>query len=304
MQDAGPEVRIASDRGFKDQFGRGTFYRNGAQGSKTYGIVAGGILVVIAIPIIIYGPAEESGLPRSQLGFSGEVAPSQEDRTYKFGTHDEVKQAISAADNRPPPSGQRTGGRKVRKQEYLGPQILSRPRNLHVPPGTMVKGVLVSGASNGPVKARLTESVTVNGETIIDEGAVLLGQGSSTEERLFIRFTKVVLRDGSSDTVQAQAADYDDKIVGLNGSKVSGIATSLAASVGLNFVTGLSEGMQESEVQNGVAIKRAGIKNALYNGTAKAATEESQTILSHAKNKPPLIEVPANQPLYILFDGE
>jgi hypothetical protein len=86
---------------------------------------------------------------------------------------------------------------------------------------------LATGASNGPVKAILTEGLTISGEELIEPEAVLLGTGQSTEERLFIHFDKVVFKDGSMASIQADAADSSDKTPGLKGSKVGQYALRL-----------------------------------------------------------------------------
>jgi hypothetical protein len=72
--------------------------------------------------------------------------------------------------------------------------------------------------------------------------------------------------------------------------------------VGLNFVTGMSEGLQDSQVMNGGVYKPPTLKNSLYNGTAMAASEQAQELLNSAKGKQVTIEVPAGTPIWVLFD--
>src|SRR4029077_727619 len=111
-------------------------------------------------------------------------------------------------------------------------------------------------------------------------------------------FTKAIMRDSSVETIQAQGADFEDKIVGLNGSRVGHYAAKLAAAIGLNFVTGMSEGLQDTQVQNGVAYRAPTLKNSLYNGTAMAPSSQAQELLSSAKNNQPAIEVPSGTSLW------
>jgi hypothetical protein len=63
---------------------------------------------------------------------------------------------------------------------YEGPALIVRPRDIQIPPGTMVKAKLTSGGGNSRVKAVLLESVVAQGETLIEQGSTFLGQGSST----------------------------------------------------------------------------------------------------------------------------
>jgi hypothetical protein len=173
-----------------------------------------------------------------------------------------------------------------------------------IPPGSQVKAKLLSGASAGRVKAVLLEPLIVDGDTLIEAGAVLIGSGHSTEERLFISFTKIVFRDGSFKDVEAQALEAADLITGLKGSRIGYHTTKLAAGIGLNFASGMAGGLQEKEyIGGGVVANKADMKNALLNGAQSAALEYSKSLMESFKNDVPLIEVPAGTVFYILFDG-
>ena len=289
------EVQIVADDGIKSQFGRGAFYRQNVQNSKTVrnvSLVAFGAAVVV---LVFCGSPKREGEVKSSLLFAGDVHPQTE-------VHLPDHEAVQAQMQKDAAAMPKPIGKGLPKLKFSSPKLVARPTGVQIPPGTMVQAVLVSGGSNGLVKAQLKEPVMVNGETVIEENAVLVGQGSSTEERLFIRFTRAVLRDSTVVSIKAQAADFGDKIVGLSGSKVGHYAGKLAAAVGLNFVTGMSEGLQDTRVMNGVEVKRPTLKNALYNGTAMAASQQAQELLNSAKNKQPIIEVPAGAQIYVMFD--
>lgn len=182
-----------------------------------------------------------------------------------------------------------------------GPKLISRPKNLKVALGTTVKAKLLSGASNGLLKAVLVEELRVNGESLIEAGSIFIGQGSSSEDRLMIRFNKVLHKDGEISKIQAEASDLSDQIVGVKGSKLTSRAIKMAASAGLKFLAGASQALQETEGQQGVAVTKPTVKNAVLNGTAQASLEQANEIASGYKNAPPLIEVPAGTEIYILF---
>jgi hypothetical protein len=189
-----------------------------------------------------------------------------------------------------PDGGTRSSRAGRTKVSYTGPQVLYR-EIAGVPPGTLVKAKLVTGASDGPVRAELIQDVIVNGERLIESGSTILGNGSSTEDRLFIRFDRLVKKDGSTLSIQAQALDRKDRIVGLKGNKVSTEAMKLVAGIGLNFVGGMSDALQETDVKGGVAVRKSSMKNALLNGAAHAALDQSRELISSYKDKAPRIEV-------------
>ncbi|MBI4402588.1 MAG: TrbI/VirB10 family protein [Deltaproteobacteria bacterium] len=189
-------------------------------------------------------------------------------------------------------------------QTFYGPQLLARPIDLKkIPPGSMLRANLLSGGSNGLVTAQVKEALTVNGDVFIDTGSTLLGQGSSTEERLFVSFNQVVFKDGSFGQIQAQACDESDKIVGLKGSKLGNKGINIAGSIGLGFLGGFSEGLQDTRGEQGATVRPPSLKNALLNATATTALEQSQNLMSDLKNRQPLIEVPANTDICIIFGG-
>jgi type IV secretory pathway VirB10-like protein len=185
---------------------------------------------------------------------------------------------------------------------FSGPQVVSRPKNVLIPPGSMVEAVLVSGASDGLVKAELKEPLIVAGETLLGAGTVLMGSGQSGEDRLMIHFRKAVFRDGTFVKVEAQAADSSDKIPGIKGSRVGYRTLKLAAGVGLSFASGLSQGLQDTQGQMGAVVTPPTMKNALLNGAARSSIEEGQEMMNDYRSERPVIAVEAGTPIFILFD--
>jgi hypothetical protein len=186
-------------------------------------------------------------------------------RTSKWGASSEVG-APRDFSGRPPIEIPRLGdgagmmgdgsrSKRGEAQRLSGPHVVARAPGIKIPPGWMVKAKLVSGASNGPVRAELIEDLVVNGSTLAPTGALLLGSGSSTEERLYIRFSKLVFQDGRFQSISAEALEDSDQIAGLKGSKVGHYAARLAAGVGLHFVGGMSEGLQYTQGENGANVK-------------------------------------------------
>jgi len=182
-----------------------------------------------------------------------------------------------------------------------GIEVISRPRNLSsIPPGAFFKAKLSSGASNGLVKAEVIEGLAINSEMLIPEGSSLVGQGTSSEERLFIQFNQVVFKDGTFSNFNAVACDNDDQMVGLKGSLVGNRIGRVAGGVGLGFLGGFSSGLQEPQ---GYGSPKPSMKNAILNGTATTALEESRKMLSDLKNRMPIMEVKAGTEICVIASG-
>lgn len=193
------------------------------------------------------------------------------------------------------------GGPK-RLPTYSGPQVILRNMDGKIPEGTLAKSRLLTGASNGRVKAVITENVTVRGDILLEVGTVLIGGGSSTEDRLNIHFRKIVFRDGSLADTDAVAADLSDSITGLKGSKLGDQAGRLAASIGLNFVGGMSMGLTAGDFQSGQVPVSDRVKNSLLTGASTAALEQGRNMMNDVRSKAPIIEVPKETEFYVLFN--
>lgn len=183
-----------------------------------------------------------------------------------------------------------------------GLQKIDRTRASQIPPGSEIRARLLTGASNGLVRAVLLESLRVQGENYLKAGETVVGQGQSNEDRLFVRFTQVVHKDGSVETVQGQAVDAEDKTAGLPGSKFKRYAMRYGTAVGLYFVGGMTEGLQERTIVGQQVVANPDAKNALLNGASRAAVEMANDQMSNMRNQPPPISIPAGQEILIVFE--
>lgn len=255
--------------------------------------IAGVLMAFIAIGISFFrGEPEKEIAPTAPMSIPS-VGQEQVDPTQGSYSRTEDAKQLDESGRRP-----RSGDVPLK---LSGPKLIARSRNIQIPPGTLVRAELVTGGSNGSVKAVLKDDVRVNGETLIEAGSTILGRGSSTEDRLFVAFTKVLHKDGDISQVAAEAADQSDKAMGLKGSKVASRAIKLAANVGLKFLSGASQALQETEGQSGATVRKPTMQNALLNGTAEAALEESNQIASEYKSAAPVIEVKAGTEFFLFF---
>ena len=172
-----------------------------------------------------------------------------------------------------------------------------------IPMGAEVKAKLITGATDGMVKVVLTEDLEVSGHTFLPEGTLLIGTGTSGDDRLNIIFTAAVFEDGTSAPVNAVAYDSRSKLLGLEGSVMSRRAIKLAAATGLNFIAGVSQGLEDVQVNQGITVSQNSVKNSLLRGAGVAALEQSKEMMGHAKDKQSVIYVKAGEELVIVFQG-
>jgi len=174
-----------------------------------------------------------------------------------------------------------------------------------VPTGTEVQAILSSGGTTGTVIAKLKDPVVVDSEIILPARTVLFGRGSSSEERLFIRFKKAILPDKTEQGIQAQVFDSKDRMVGLKGKKVSDVAFKLAASSGLIFLSGLADGLKSNDSVNifGPQSKPT-VRDAALNGVATATSEQGKQMLESMRNEQVRIEVGAETTVIVIFGDD
>jgi hypothetical protein len=249
-----------------------------------------GVLVISVILIVCKPdpapPAQETGnIPAPSVDGN---QPSIDLSAYNRG--DDVRRSEAA---------KRSGS--VIPTKFSGPKLIQRSVKIKVPPGTEAKAILMTGASNGLVKVKLKEDVSVAGENYLAAGTMLIGQGSSTDDRLFVHFTKAVTSDATVSGIEAEIADGVDKTMGLKGSFWSTHGGRIAAGAGLNFIAGATEAMQDTHGEQGAVVAKPTVRNAVLNGTARAALEESNDIASKYKNAPPAVEIRAGTEVAIIF---
>lgn len=290
-------VKVSNDDGHRERWAisRFFYFKEGKKltlKAKTVLGIVSGIFGISSLFVLIQDPEITVDEKRQPIGVSETVADQSHNLTIERGSSDaEIARQKERKTSRVlPPLG--------------GPAVSSRPRISSIPPGTFVKAKLITGASNGLVKAILLEPVSINGEELIENGSVLVGMGSSGEDRLDVQFQKLVFKDGFTQDTSAKAADSSDQVVGLKGSKISKYGTMVAASVGLHFAAGVSQGLQEKEVKDGVAVEKNTMKNAALQGTQNAALETSKEILEKWKNSKTVIEVPKGTEIFVLFAGD
>lgn len=172
-----------------------------------------------------------------------------------------------------------------------------------IPPGAEARAVLLSGATNGMIKAQLTEALKVDGVSILDSGTLLIGEGQSSDERLFIRFNKAVFKNGKFIRVSALGYDLTDKILGLKGSRVGDYTMKLAASSGLYFLSGLASGMKTEDYAMAGQARRPQVSDAALQGLSTAASEQAKQYLDQMKNKGPVLEVKSGTIFIVTFEG-
>lgn len=195
------------------------------------------------------------------------------------------------------------GSRKIEKSA-LGKIKIVQLRSLsELPVGSEARAILVSGATDGIVKAKLTSALMVDGEPILPEQTTLFGKGRSSDERLFVEFQKVIFPSGESYSIRAQAFDMSDKILGLKGALVGTRTRKMGMAMGLGFLGGMADGLRETSGSSLFGVQqKPSVRDAALAGASKAALDQSESYLDDMKKSPTIIEVKAGTEFLIIID--
>ena len=159
-----PQVVAVQDDGENEQWGRNRiFFRDGGKWtlkSRTVGIAAAIVFTALILPQFFMEDKYASVVVAAKATLSAD--PSTQASTSTLEKYNSNEKAT------------KTGGRSGKSVKYTPPQLVGRPRNVLIPPGAMAEARLVSGASNGLIRAELTETLSQSGESLLEEGTVLV----------------------------------------------------------------------------------------------------------------------------------
>lgn len=289
------QVKVERDNGHKDRWAFGSwFYR---KESQKYSLVANRVGVVIAVlfgatSIVLITRAPSQRLAADEpIGLGSEALLNASTQSIPTRISDGTRTTLSV--------DARTSRRAA---IFKGAEHIERPRLVAIPPGTTGEAVLLTSATNGNVRARLTSDVEFNTETLIPKGTTLIGTAASGDDRLKIMFSKAVLANGKVQEIAAEAVDLSDNLVGLRGSQFWKYGAMVVASASSSFIGGLADGLQETESNGLTVTRKTNVRNATLKGAGRAAIDTSNEFMSGWKNKKSMIQIETGLRFSLLFE--
>lgn len=194
----------------------------------------------------------------------------------------------------------RTGNSSIAKRPKSKNEVLvySLRAQTGIAAGEEVEAVLISGGANGTIKAKTLSQIISDGEVIAEKGSWLLGLGQSTEDRLQIKFHKLITPEKKTLNISAEAFDQADGYVGIKGEKVGKYAFKIAASSALFFLGGLAEGLQSDNIDLGT--KRKSFRDSALQGVSQATIEQGRNYMNRV-NENEEIQVKRESKILVIF---
>lgn len=272
------------------------------------GLVAGGGLLLLAVVMAWFGPAEDKTFymqttqaqNRSDMGPDSHGAAVSRPVATLFINGERKKEA----DER--------NALEQRKRrvaiKYFAPQLVgtSGKAPKAIRSGSKLVAFLLKGIdtrSPSTVQVRIAQGGEVNGVEI-EKGSVLTGQYSypGSGAVVFLSFMRLDTPEGEPKKIQAQALDSGTYTAGISGVVHSDAGVKTAASLGLTMFSGMADVLTEKEslgvAQNGVQAKST-MRNALLQGLSRSAQEQTGRIENEITSAKDYVVIPEGKEMII-----
>ncbi|MCC7441302.1 MAG: TrbI/VirB10 family protein [Bdellovibrionales bacterium] len=177
-------------------------------------------------------------------------------------------------------------------------------RQARLPVGTILYGTilnrLVVGSDGSPVIIRLNDSQgSVSGLRVIGNA-----RQAGTPGRVAVEFKQLVTSNGQALALQAVGLDGAGA-VGMPAEVFSSKALAMVGSMAASFVSGLAAGSQ-SQAMNGFGFSQVQPtgRNALLQGVAQTAADQSKRLIEEATAEKPILVVSEETPIAVLVQEE
>lgn len=196
-----------------------------------------------------------------------------------------------------------------------------------IPPGLTATARLNLTATNGIVSAQTTKDLIVDGEVMVPRGSVLLGTGTTQDERLMVHFTHVSIDETTTNKINAHAVDVSDNKIGLKGSCLDKTKVKLLKSMALSGLGALGKYAFEGDTpesqtsrilipENGSFREYQDSHSDSNNSTSKSETsflgkviasigdsilKRGQEAINNIKENDTVVEVPKETDFLIIF---
>ncbi len=256
----------------------------------------------------IIGESNLNGNPQP-LGSSQEGEGSA---IAKLNEFNELQRKNLASDG-PSPFPQKAVLRRQRKKvpiKYKAQQVFVRPDingSKTLPSRTLFIGKLLSHVdtrqSDILVRVVLPLEGRLQGHMSLPQGSVLWGAPSYPGHgpRVFIQFHKGVLPNGREIKISAMALDAKDFASGLMGHYHSGLVRRMGSTLGLGFVSGASEVLQEKEAlgEGKTITTKPTLRNAFLGGVSGFVKKEGNLQLKTSSGQGPYITLKPGKELVV-----
>ena len=194
------------------------------------------------------------------------------------------------------------------KIKYRAPQVIERQDSFtsKLPLGSNLIGKLLTSIDTRESEQSYKVLLPYGGKGKhggIPKNTVLFGTVNYPNKgrKVFMQFSKALLPDGHEVELKAQALNAKDYSPGLEGKLHSGTTARVAATLGLTMVSAFTDTLTEKQAlgAEGQVAPKATVKDAMYQGIAKASETEAQRQAAELGNVQSYVTVPAGREIIV-----
>ena len=194
------------------------------------------------------------------------------------------------------------------KIKYRAPQVIERQDSFtsKLPIGANLVGKLLTSIDTRESEQLYKVLLPYGGKGKhggIPKNTVLFGTVNYPNKgrKVFMQFSKALLPDGQEVELKAQALNAKDYSPGLEGKLHSGTTARVAATLGLTMVSAFTDTLTEKQSlgAEGQVAPKATVKDAMYQGIAKASEAEAQRQAAELGNVQAYVTVPAGREIIV-----
>lgn len=274
------------------------------------GVVAGGGLLLLAVVMAWFGPAEDKTfyMQTTQARNRGENGSDNQGAM----TISNPVAALFASGEKKKEADERNALKKGKRRvaiNYYAPQLVGTSDKAPkvIRSGSKLVGFLLKAIdtrSLSTIQVRIAQGGEVNGVEI-EKGSVLTGQYSypGSGAMVFLSFMRLDTPGGEPKKIQAQALDSGTYTAGISGLVHTDAGVKTAASLGLTMFSGVADVLTEKEEslgfsQNGIQAKST-LRNALLQGLSRAAQEQTERMENDINMAKDYVVIPEGKELII-----
>ena len=198
--------------------------------------------------------------------------------------------------------------KRTQKLKYKAPQVIERQDSFtsKLPLGSNLIGKLLTSIDTRESEQLYKVLLPYGGKGRhggIPKNTVLFGTINypNRGRKVFMQFSKALLPDGKEVELKAQALSAKNYSPGLEGTLHSGTTARVAATLGLTMVSAFTDTLTEKQVlgSEGQVTPKSTVKDAMYQGIAKASEAEAQRQAAELGNVQAYVTIPAGKEMII-----
>lgn len=273
-------------------------------------LIGGAVAITISVSLILVYSLFSEPYDSSRLGTSHESIRDQLSKSSGVSVQLPKSMSDQAPSKEDKPRVAET--RKSFQINYRAKQVIERSdfSGPFLPVGTEFIGRLMTSIDTrelGTTKIELPYGGSFQGNELLPRGSILFAtvRYDGNGEKVFLDIQSGTYPNGEEFKIRGEILSARDFSPGISGDYHGTFSSRVASQLGLNFVTGLSDTLQEKEAlgsggfSGGTITTKPTLKNGLLAGVSKVTGIEAQRMASELSGQKPYVTIESGKELIV-----